>query len=153
MPNKALLIIGVLIIMAFFGAFAVPEMTSAAKETNNATYTLEPGENRTVTEGLMLTLDTTSNDQASLTLTDTETGQETAYTLNESETAAYSLPGGDGNVTLVESNNQDAMVQVEYEPTFGWNEPSKRIAENVGFLMVVVLLVIIGGSAAAVIHV
>lgn len=144
--HKSLVAVVTLCMMGLLFAFAIPSMIDASEDPQYDTLTLQEGETVTVTEGLEMTLDNSGQGEATVTLSDTDTGRTNTSTITEGNTSAWSLPGGQGNVTNKDSTASEATLRVEYPGTYGWNDSAVVITDNIGLLLIIIaLLTVMGG--------
>lgn len=145
MARKAVAV-AALALMGLLFAFTVPSMIDATQDPRTSEIRLEEGETATVTEGLTIMLNGSTSNEATYQLEDTGTGRINGSTVSESSpTANYTLPGGDGTVTYVESTNQDAVLNVNYSASYGWNEGATVFVDNMAFILVLLALVVVLG--------
>lgn len=151
MDQRTVSIIGVTLLVLFL-ALAIPTMMDKTTYPNEADLELSEGDTREVTNGLEITLTDTSNTDATVDLTDLETGVTANYTIATGDTVSYSLPGGDGNITADTTTNQDATFTVDYSPTYGYSPAGEAIIDNIGLLLILIVFTIVVGGMVVVIQ-
>jgi hypothetical protein len=145
MARKAVAVASLALLGLLF-AFTVPSMIDATQDPQTSEIRLEEGETATVTEGLTIMLNESTANDATYQLTDTESGKTNGSIVSEtSPTANYTLPGGDGTVTYVESTNQDAVLNVNYSASYGWNGGATVFVDNMAFILVLLALIVVLG--------
>lgn len=150
MNRQAVAIVGMTMIV-ILGVFAVPTIINATEDPQTLETTLEPGMTEEVTNGLELAVNDSTNSEVDLTLIDTETDQEVRLMIAEGTTENYSLPGGDGSVTAVETTNQQATLEVEYDPVYGWSSAAVIFVDNLGLILMLLVMLVVVGAVKAVI--
>jgi len=93
-----------------------------------------------------------TNTDANLTLRDTESGVRDNLTLSVGDSGNYTLPGGNGTITLVSSTNQQATVDVFYSSTYGFGSAGKTIVNELGLILVAMVFIIVMVSLVVVVN-
>lgn len=138
-------------LFALLIAFAVPPAISASQSTTNDTFVLAENETTTVTDGLNVTLDASTDGNATVVFEDTETGISETVTLNESETVNVTLNGENVTVTLDDASETEAQVSVEYSPRYGWDAGAKTVAAHLDVILLIVAFALLFGGMGAVV--
>lgn len=132
-------------------AFAVPPAISASQSTTTDTFVLGEDETAAVTDGLNVTLDDSTDGNATVTFEDTETGISETVTVNESETVNVTLNGEDVTVTVTESSELEAQLEVEYSQRYGWDAGAKTVASHLDVILLIVAFALLVGGMGAVV--
>lgn len=103
-----------------------------------------------MTEGLDAIVQTAGQNEATISLEDTESGATTTHTLNESETRSYDLAGETMNVTLIDSTASTADFNVEYPRTYSWHPAATEFLRNLPLVLVALAVLIVAGVLMAV---
>jgi hypothetical protein len=149
---KQLTAVVALVLLVFMFAFSIPSMQAATESPSDVRLDLDEGETATVTEGLTVTADATSNTEATVTFEDVETGADNTTTVPEGNTSNWSLPGGNGTVTNVDSTANQVTVEIEYPTAYGWNPAGVAIVNNIGLILVIMAFVVIMGAMIVVVR-
>lgn len=145
MNRQAVAVVSVSFLL-LLGAFAVPQMIDSTKDPQMYQTVLDIGATDEVTDGLTIHLEDSTNTEATVNITDVETGNETDLVIPEGGTANYTLPGGDGQITAVSTNNQEAELTVAYDPLYGYSDAGRILIDNIGLILI--LFMFLGVMAA-----
>lgn len=86
----------------------------------------------------------TADSDATIELTDTETGDTSSQTINEGDSATYELESGTANVTVnsVDSGTPNTVnADFTVDKGFGWDDGSQSIFGVLGIFLVLVPLI------------
>lgn len=145
MNRQAVAIVSIALLMVF-GAFLVPTLMSVTEDPQTLETRLEPGQTETVTDGLEVTLNNSTDTTADVRMTDAETDREQSLMVAQGTTESYNLTGGSGNVTAVETTPTAATLEIDYDPMYGWSPAAQTIIDNLGLILTMLLfLVLMGG--------
>ena len=145
----ALIGIGVILLLA---AVSIPAVIESSQSTQSSRLTIDTAGTDEVTAGLDVAIADSSNTDANITLTDTESGVDDNVTLSVGDSANYTLPGGNGTITLVSSTNQQATIDVFYSSTYGFGSAGKTIVNELGLILVAMVFIIVMGSVVVVVN-
>lgn len=150
MNRQAMAIVSVSFLL-LLGAFAVPQMIQSTKDPQMFTTVLDIGATDEVTDGLIIRLEDSTNSEATINITDVETGNETDLVIPEGGTVNYTLPGGDGQITAVSTTNQEAELMVSYDPMYGYSDAGRTLIDNIGLILILFMFLGVMATAKAVI--
>lgn len=150
--NKSAVAIVTLGLMLLMGAYAVPSMADATTFPEEFSTQLDEGQTEQITDGLEITLDDSTNSQANVTVRDTETDETDNLSIQEGANATYNLTGGTGNVTVVETDDQAAQLDVTYDPMFGWSPAAQAVIGEIELILTLILFLVVLGSMAVIIQ-
>lgn len=134
-----------LTVFALFAAFSVPTLITASQDEQEQTLTIETGETRELTDRIGVTLIESDNTEATVEIEELGTGNTDEITLSENSTEEWAINGDSGDVTLIETTNNDAEITVSYSPTYGYSEAGKTIVNNIGLLIIAVIFIVVMG--------
>lgn len=150
MNNQTVAVLTIALLGVLF-AFAIPQMIGASQGTQTTEYHLSDGERVVVTDGLEIAVNDTSDTETTVTITDSETHRTDEFSINEGETVAYDMPGGTGNVSVRDTTNQTASLDVDYSATYGWSGAGEAFADHIGLILILMAFLIIVGGMVVVI--
>lgn len=142
MDQKPVAIVGVTLLL-LLSAFAIPTILAATEDPQITETELSPGDTFEITGGLEITVVSVTNSEVTVDLFDVQTRQNESLTIAEGATANYTLPGGDGSVTNLDSTNQAAMLEITFDPAYGWSPGAEVLLNNIGIVLIMVLFVIV----------
>lgn len=151
MNSKAVAIVGVTLLLMLL-SFAVPTIISASEDPQYLETELSTGETFEIAEGLEITVTDTTNSEVIVDLIDVDTRQNETLTVAQGATENYTLPGGDGTVTNLQSDNQEAMLEIGYDPEYGWSDGASVFADNIGLVLIVMVFSVVVGGLIVVIQ-
>jgi cytoskeletal protein RodZ len=144
MNSKAVALVSITFLV-LLGAFVVPQLIQSTKDPQITTTVIDTGGSEGITEGLSITLQDSSNSEATVNVSDTQTGNETTLVIPEGGSANYSLPGGDGYINAVSTTNQGAELQVAFDPLYGYSQAGRTLIDNIGLILVLVIFIGVTG--------
>lgn len=140
-----------------FVVVAMPVVVDSTSGQNSQTIQFEEGQTERLSDRLEITNDRVrppSPENATFTVTDTETLEsETAIIRNGSE-ATYALSGGNVTVaveSITDANPETVTATVTYPTTYGWSDGAQTIASNMGLIVIAVAFIIVLGLLGSVI--
>jgi len=151
MAGKAMVAVIGLTVLLLLGAVAIPAMQSASSEQQTVRLSIDEGDSAGVTTGLNATVVNTTQTDGTIRVTDTETGVTDNLTMPEGDTVNYTLPGGNGSVTLVTANPNDATIDARHSPTYGFGSSATAFVDELGLILVAMLFLVVMASVKVVI--
>lgn len=153
MPKRLTVIIVALGIFVLFVGLMFPTLITASNEPAVTGLQVDETETETVTGGLEATAVETSNADASIRLTDTETQESVNHTISEGETQTFefSINGESVDVTLEETTDSYVTLSpIEYSRTYGWGDGAELFIGNIGIIFTVIAFLMFAGILMAV---
>jgi hypothetical protein len=132
-------------VVFLFVAVALPSMVAAPDSTQEVTETYAEGSNQVVDGALVLGVNSTGPNSATVSLSSVDNGDLETITLAEGESQTVELAAGNVSVSLVSSTSSEATVSLEYPSTLGWDGGALALTEHWGLFVVVVGVVAVFG--------
>lgn len=151
MPNAPKVVGFVLIV--FLIAFSFPILMDSPNQPHMETFELQEEESTVLNDRIEIYLDTIKpNDGNNVTVTalDTETLAEGTRTIEEGNSATFSLSDGDVTVTVLTVSTSAAELTVEYPRLYGWHDAAKTIVGNLHLILAGLAVVVIVGFAGVI---
>ena len=140
MANKPVAVLG-FTLLVLLGVISIPIAVDSTDSTTIESVTLSEGETGEINGDISLSVVTTENTQANVTVVNQESGYTLSRTILEGSTETFSFTEGDIQITAVETTNQNAVLSVEYPNTFGYNENMNLITDNLALILIVMLFI------------
>lgn len=129
-----------------------PTAIDASHTDATAGFELSEGENTTVTDGLRMAVESVEGDNATISLTDTQTRESERQTLTIGETGTFTTNGETSNVTVESINSNNVTTStVEYSRTYGWGDGPKTFVDNLGLILAILAFLMGVGALAGVV--
>lgn len=129
-----------------------PTAIDASHTDATAGFELSEGENTTVTDGLRMAVESVEGDNATISLTDTQTRETESQTLTIGETGTYTTNGETSNVTVESINSNNVTTSTaEYSRTYGWGDGPKTFVDNLGLILAILAFLMGVGALAGVV--
>lgn len=139
------IILLIIVGMAFYGSILVDEPTV------DRTLSLNQSESEEITVyndlNATLTMVDQGNDNVTVELKDTSTDETATNTFDVGTAVDFQLEGSTISVNATSINDPStAMMEYTYPPTYGWPEPLKTVADNIGFVVMgfVLFILVVG---------
>ena len=140
MANKPVAVLG-FTLLVLLGVISIPIAVDSTDSTTIESVTLSEGETGEINGDISLSVVTTENTQANVTVVNQESGYTLSRTILEGSTETFSFTEGDIQITAVETTNQNAVLSVEYPNTFGYNENMSLITDNLALILIVMVFI------------
>lgn len=139
-------------LFALLIAFAIPPAIDASQSTTNDTFVIGENDTRTVTDGLNVTLENSTDSEATVLLFDVESGVSHTVELAENSTSDVTINSENVTVRLAEGDATDteAQLTVEYSPRYGWDDGAKAVAGQMDVILLLMAFALLGGGMGAV---
>lgn len=155
MPNALqAMSLGVIIL---FLVVSVPVVVDSTNGETGQTFQLEEEDTVSLSDRLELTnerIRPPSPENATYTVTDTETLESQTQTIQNGSQATYELSGGNVTVavtSITDSQPETTTVTVSKDTTYGWPEGAQMLADNLAIILVAAAFIVVMGILASVI--
>ena len=128
-------------LLVLLGVISIPIAVDSTDSTTIESVTLSEGETGEINGDISLSVVTTENTQANVTVVNQESGYTLSRTILEGSTETFSFTEGDIQITAVETTNQNVVLSVEYPNTFGYNENMSLITDNLALILIVMVFI------------
>jgi len=140
MANKPVAVLG-FTLLVLLGVISIPIAVDSTDSTTIESVTLSEGETGEINGDISLSVVTTENTQANVTVVNQESGDSLSRVIQEGSAETFSFSEGEIQVTAVETTNQNVVLSVEYPNTFGYNENMSLITDNLALILIVMVFI------------
>lgn len=123
-------------LMVLLGAIAIPAAIDSKEDTVVESSQIDIGETQQFNGQLTINVIDSTNTDATLRVSDIETGETTDITIPEGNTTTVQFSPGDVNITNDVSNNQGATLTVEYPAIYGFSPSARTVS---GYLPIILI--------------
>lgn len=143
LSNRVIVILGVLIFFVPAAIFVPVIVDYSQTSTEEFTYTIDDGDMVTFDRSLELVLDDSTTSQADITLVDTSTGDIETVSIQYGESYTFNFENGDITVYAIEQvDGNTALVSVEYNTPFGWDNDELAINSMMPVIMIAPIAIV-----------
>jgi len=156
MSRKLIVTIVALAVFVLLIGLLFPTLITSTNERAVTGLQLDEGETQAITGGLDATAVETTNSEATIRLTDTETQESINATISEgaTETLTFSINEETVDVTVEESTNSEVTLSpVEYARTYGWSDGAKTFIGEIGIIFAILAFLMVAAILAAVMRI
>lgn len=123
-------------ILVLFGSIAIPAAVNSTDTTTVESQQINVGETVQFNSQIDISVINATNTEASIRVTDTETGETEDRTIPTGETTSFNYTAGTILVTNEVSNPQSATIRVEYPSNYGFNPAAEIVADNMALILI-----------------